>query len=161
VTTSGPIPLTPAPFNQFWYSILSPFGLGHLIPTVDEPSFAEWRRLDKSVHKDKRKGLNSVVILGAWCLWLHRNKVVFNEESPSLARLQRSFLDELVSWVMASAKNIGSLGLARALHVDVPFLPLLYSHPPLFRLLFSRFRCFVSHLLFYIFVRCAVILRVR
>jgi hypothetical protein len=104
--------------RQFWFSILSPFSLGHLTPAVDEPSFAEWwRRLVIRGHKSRKKGLNSVIILGAWCVWLHRNKVIFNVESPSLARLQRSFLDELVCWVMAGAKNLGSLDLARAPNV--------------------------------------------
>jgi hypothetical protein len=103
--------------RQFWNNIISPFGLGHFTPSIDEPSFADWwKRLDNSVHRDKRKGLNSAIILGAWCLWLHRNKAVFNGES-SLARLQRCFLDELRCWVLAGAKNIGSLGLARALNV--------------------------------------------
>jgi hypothetical protein len=43
--------------------------------------------------------------------------VVFNGDSPSLGRLQRSFLDESVCWVMAGAKGLGSLDLARALNV--------------------------------------------
>jgi hypothetical protein len=62
--------LNPCIFTrQFWNSILSPFGLGHLILSIDEPSFADWwRRLDNSMHRDKRKGLNSAIILGAWCL---------------------------------------------------------------------------------------------
>jgi hypothetical protein len=34
-----------------------------------------------------------------------------------LGRLQRSFLDESVCWVMAGAKGLGSLDLARALNV--------------------------------------------
>jgi hypothetical protein len=62
------------------------------------------------VHKDSKNGLISVLILGAWCLWLHRNRVVFDGESPSIGRLQRNFLDELVCWVMAGAKNLESLG---------------------------------------------------
>jgi hypothetical protein len=32
-----------------------------------------------------KRGLNSVIILGAWCVWLHRNNVIFNGEPPSLA----------------------------------------------------------------------------
>jgi hypothetical protein len=96
--------------------VLSPFGLGHLTP-VDEPSFTEWRRLVLRVPNGRKKGLNSIIILGAWCVWLHRNKVIFNGEPPSLANLQRSFLDECVCWVMAGAKKLGYLDLARALNV--------------------------------------------
>jgi hypothetical protein len=32
--------------------------------------------------------------------------------TPSLANLQRSFLDECVCWVMTGAENLGSLDLA-------------------------------------------------
>ena len=104
--------------RQFWLSILSPFGLGYLTPAVDEPSFVEWwGRLVLRVPNGRKKGLNSVIILGAWCVWLHRNKVIFNGEPPSLANLQRSFLDECVCWMMVVAKNLGSLDLARALNV--------------------------------------------
>jgi hypothetical protein len=72
-----------------------------------------------SIHvaKSSRKGLNSVIILGAWCIWLHCNKVVFDGDSPSLRRIQRSFLDESVCWVKAGAKGLGSLDLARSLNV--------------------------------------------
>jgi hypothetical protein len=53
--------------------------------------------------------------LGAWCLWLHRNRVILDGESPSMGKVQRSFLDELSLWVLAGAKHLGSLGLAAAL----------------------------------------------
>jgi hypothetical protein len=64
-----------------------------------------------------KKGLNIVIILGAWCIWLHRKRVVFDGDSPSLGRLQRSFLDESICWVMAGVKGLGSIDLARALNV--------------------------------------------
>jgi hypothetical protein len=63
------------------------------------------------VHKCKRKGFNSVIILGAWCLWLTRNKAVFDGVSPSIRSTKRLFLDELISWNKAGAKYFGSLGL--------------------------------------------------
>jgi hypothetical protein len=43
--------------------------------------------------------------------------VVFDGDSPSLRRIQRSFLDESVCWVKAGAKGLGSLDLARSLNV--------------------------------------------
>jgi hypothetical protein len=33
-----------------------------------------------------KKVLNSAVILGAWCLWLQRNRVVFDKNSPSIRK---------------------------------------------------------------------------
>jgi hypothetical protein len=68
------------------------------------------------VHKDK-KGFNGAIILDAWCLWLQRNRVVFEDDSPSIGKVQRSFLDELVCWVLAGAKHLGSLRVVEALNV--------------------------------------------
>jgi hypothetical protein len=63
--------------RQFWHSLLSLFRLGHLSPGVEDIPFADWwRRVCNRVHKDK-KGLNIDIILGAWCLWLQRNRVIF------------------------------------------------------------------------------------
>jgi hypothetical protein len=61
------------------------------------------------------KGLNSAVILGAWCLWLQRNRVVFDKDSPSIGKMKSSFLKESSYWVLAGAKQLGVLGLADAL----------------------------------------------
>jgi hypothetical protein len=98
--------------HQFWHGILAPFNLGHLIPSPVETSFVEWwEGVIKQIHKGK-KGFNSAIILGAWCLWLHRNRVIFHEESPSIVKVLRSFLDELACWVLAGAKQLGSIGLA-------------------------------------------------
>jgi hypothetical protein len=57
------------------------------------------------------KGFNSVIILGAWCLWLSRNKAVFDGVNLSISSVKRLFLDELISWGKAEAKHIDSLGL--------------------------------------------------
>jgi hypothetical protein len=37
-----------------------------------------------TVTGDARKGLNSLIILGAWSIWKHRNDCTFNER-PCLA----------------------------------------------------------------------------
>jgi hypothetical protein len=59
--------------RQLWFSILSPFGLGHLIPGSVDSSFANWwGEVCSKVYKDK-KGVNSVIMLGAWFLWLQQN----------------------------------------------------------------------------------------
>lgn len=63
------------------------------------------------MHKSKRKGLSGVIILGAGCLWTHRNKAVFNGENPSISTVRRVFLDELVCWSKAGAKHLEMLGL--------------------------------------------------
>jgi hypothetical protein len=101
---------------HFWHIILSPFGLGHLSPGAHVSSFAYWwKEVSRKVHKEWRKGFNSVTILGAWCLWMQRNWTVFDGDSPTIGKVQRSLFDELACWVMAGAKNLESLGLATTL----------------------------------------------
>jgi hypothetical protein len=67
------------------------------------------------VIKTKKKGLDSLIIFGAWCIWLQRNRAVFHGESPSLPRIFRCFSDECVSWAIAGAKELESLGSVAAL----------------------------------------------
>jgi hypothetical protein len=90
--------------------------MGHLTPGLEDTTFADWwKKVGIQVHKNYRKGVNNAIILGAWCLWLHRNRVIFDGESPTISKVHRSFLDELSLWVLAGAKQLGSLGLAAAL----------------------------------------------
>jgi hypothetical protein len=63
------------------------------------PSFRPWgliislrlvmrsplQKICKKVHRSKRKGMNIIIILGAWCLWVHCNKAVFNGHNPTLS----------------------------------------------------------------------------
>jgi hypothetical protein len=57
--------------RQFWHDILLTLRQGGLTPAADEISFAEWwRNVLKKVHKSKRKGFNSLIILGAWAVVL-------------------------------------------------------------------------------------------
>jgi hypothetical protein len=60
------------------------------------------------------KGFHSLIILGTWCLWLHRNKAVFDGVNLSLSTIQRLFMDEVECWCMAGAKQLESLGLLAA-----------------------------------------------
>ena len=103
--------------RQFWHDILSLMRLEDLTPAIDETSFAvRWGKVIKKVHRSRRKGFNSVIILGAWCLWLLRNKAIFYGVNPSISTVKRLFLDELICWDKAGSKHLESLGLAAALN---------------------------------------------
>jgi hypothetical protein len=39
----------------------------------------------------------------------------FEDDSPSIGKVQRSFLDELACWVLARVKHLGSLRVVEAL----------------------------------------------
>jgi hypothetical protein len=65
-----------------------------------------------------RKGINSLIILGAWTLWTHRNRCVFDGAAPSVAgalavaeddSLWRG-LEDYLSW-MPSLRVISALSI--------------------------------------------------
>jgi hypothetical protein len=55
---------------------------------------------------EMRKGLNSMIILGAWTIWKHHNDCVFNGTTPNITTALMSTKDEANSWSMAGAKGI-------------------------------------------------------
>ncbi|KAF8756308.1 hypothetical protein HU200_011130 [Digitaria exilis] len=65
--------------------------------------------------KQHKKGFNSLVILGAWILWKHRNACVFDESAPNLQSAILAFRDELHVWQVAGAKGLADLGVGRGI----------------------------------------------
>ena len=97
--------------------------MANLSPDSNESTFADWwEKVCKQVHKSKRRGINSVIIMGAWCLWIRRNKAVFEGVSPSISRIQKVFLEELECWGLAGAKHLEGLGLGAAIIRSREFL---------------------------------------
>ena len=48
--------------------------------------FLEWRdRANSTTSEPLRQGVNSLIMLGAWILWNHRNRCVFYGAAPSIA----------------------------------------------------------------------------
>jgi hypothetical protein len=85
--------------RQFWYLLLQRVGLSALSPRMEDINFeAWWSRSAEVTPKDLRDGLNSLVILGAWTIWRHRNDCVFNGAQPSIAGLLTSASDEFNMW---------------------------------------------------------------
>ncbi|TVU16289.1 hypothetical protein EJB05_39843, partial [Eragrostis curvula] len=87
-----------------------------LTPRMDECNFASWwRRASKRVGKTHRKGLNTLIILGAWILWKHRNAGVFEGTSPNVQNALNNLKLEAQHWVFAGARGLSDLGLGRLL----------------------------------------------
>jgi hypothetical protein len=64
--------------RQFWFNIFQKRGLTALSTGIEESSFEAWwsssaARLNRGI----QKGFNSLVSLGAWCIWRHCNECVF------------------------------------------------------------------------------------
>ena len=69
----------------------------------------------EKIPKQHKKGFNSLVILGAWIIWKHRNSCVFNGAAPNLQSALQAFRDELCLWQAAGAKGLANLGISRGL----------------------------------------------
>jgi hypothetical protein len=71
--------------KQFWYILLRQVGVHSLAPQPTDLVFDEWwERAHKATSRLTRKGLNSLIILGAWVIWKHRNRCVFDGASPNM-----------------------------------------------------------------------------
>lgn len=100
--------------RQFYFYILNPLNLSSLVRSRRAKSLADWwRRSWKKLHKQYRKGFNSLVILGSWTLWKHRNACVFDGSAPNLRRALQAFIDEAHLWQVAGAKGLAGLHLER------------------------------------------------
>jgi hypothetical protein len=98
--------------RQFWYTLLHSFGLSQLAPTAnDSPFDAWWERVAAALSGDVQKGLNSLIILGAWSIWKHRNSCVFDGASPSAANILNMARDEAQLCIVAGAKGLTSLSV--------------------------------------------------
>lgn len=75
-----------------------------------EGSFERWwARTNEAVDSLARKGLKSIIILGAWTLWNHRNRCVFDGDSPNLATALTLAFDDMSLWGIAGARGISYL----------------------------------------------------
>jgi len=96
--------------RQTWYNILQSFGLQDVAPQMVDLIFVDWwegacSRLSGQV----KKGFNSIIILGAWLIWKHRNHCVFDGGTPNLARVLSAFKEEAQQWSAAGARGVSYL----------------------------------------------------
>jgi hypothetical protein len=94
----------------FWFTLLKPFGFQSLTPQPGHSSFmAWWEQISGLASGIPGKGLNSLVALGAWITWKHRNSCVFDGCTPSLDLSIKLAREERQSWEMAGAKGLSYL----------------------------------------------------
>ena len=61
------------------------------------------------IPEHQKKGFNSLVALGAWIIWTHRNACVFEGATPSMSRALSVTSDERRLWEIAGARSLSSL----------------------------------------------------
>lgn len=85
--------------REVWYNFFRHWGKENWTPNA-ESSLPEWW---SSISSDGRtkKDLATVITLVCWMLWKHRNGVVFDKKSPSLARVKAEMAEESLNWSQA------------------------------------------------------------
>jgi hypothetical protein len=98
--------------REFWFRLFSQIGLQVYSPQPTEISFHNWwERVSNAASEVLRKGINSLIILGAWTLWTYRNRCVFDGATPSVAGALARAEDERRSWSLAGARGLSLLAV--------------------------------------------------
>ena len=93
-----------------YLSTLRQFGLQVLAPQPSNINFMEWwHKANEAIQGPFRDFLNSLIMLGAWVLWNHRNRCIFDGLSPNIANFLIQVGDERRLWESAGAKGLSSL----------------------------------------------------
>jgi hypothetical protein len=71
--------------REFWFKSLSEVNIQNMAPQLGDGAFMEWwHKICSQVHGVAQEGLKSLIILGVWTLWKHRNECVFDKKRPSM-----------------------------------------------------------------------------
>jgi hypothetical protein len=62
-----------------------------------------------SVTSQAKKGIDSIIALGAWIIWNHRNKCIFDGWTPNVSLALKMVGEERSMWEMAGAKGFSYL----------------------------------------------------
>jgi hypothetical protein len=93
-----------------WFIILQKFALQILAPNLDDVNFDDWwANASGRVYGLILNGLNSIIILGAWNLWNHCNRCVFDCTSPSITSIISTNIEDPQQWSMAGARGVSYL----------------------------------------------------
>ena len=96
--------------REFWFRFFSRIGLQSFSPQPTETSFHFFcEKVSNAASDMLRKGTNSLIILGAWTLWTHRNKCVFDGAAPNVVGALAVAEDERRSWSLAGARGLSLL----------------------------------------------------
>ena len=96
--------------RQFWFCILQQFGLQAVAPRLDEHCFIDWwARASSRFSGQVKEGVDSIIILGSWLVWKHRNYCVFDGGTPSLSRVMTTFREDVQQWSVAGARGASYL----------------------------------------------------
>jgi hypothetical protein len=93
--------------RNFWFLLLGQVNLSGFAPQLGEVNTMQWwSRISEQLQGIAKKGLNSLITLGLWTLWNHRNECVFDRIKPSLEVALRRVEEDIDLWTFAGAKHL-------------------------------------------------------
>ena len=96
-------------WGVFFLDNSSTNGLGRSIyraSLCDRSTMDWWKKAIDQLQGIALEGLNSLIILGFWTLWNHKNGCVFEMLTPNVDSAIRKAEEELELWEMAGAKSL-------------------------------------------------------
>ncbi|CAD6248097.1 unnamed protein product [Miscanthus lutarioriparius] len=99
--------------REVWFRVLAPIGLANLAPSPGV-AFLDWSLLHRmQLVTAKCKGFDSLIILGAWCLWKERNQRVFHGAGRSPIDVATMIEEEVDRWSQAGYGHLAMLWASR------------------------------------------------
>lgn len=92
--------------RQVWFMVLQTYSLQTLAPLNDLSFFDWWMAASNRVDGLVKKGFDSILILGAWTIWKHRNRYVFDGITPDVSCVVSVIKEDLRQWSFAGARGV-------------------------------------------------------
>ena len=89
--------------------MLAPIGLTNLTPPPGIAFLDWWLLYCVQIETAKRKGFDSLIILGAWCLWKERNQRVFHGAGRTAVDVATVIEEEVDHWSQAGYSHLATL----------------------------------------------------
>jgi hypothetical protein len=86
---------------EFWFRFLRRFGWQRFSPDSGAKAVDWWLASRRAVAKPRRKAFDSVLLLGAWMLWLERNELTFSTGSSTTSAVAAKAGELLELWCRA------------------------------------------------------------
>lgn len=95
--------------RQVWWAALNVIQMPQCFQVNTLSMADEWSRLRTGLHKQQKKGVDTLFILVCWQLWKERNARVFRSKAATTQGLVQVIREEAIMWIRAGAMHLGSL----------------------------------------------------
>lgn len=78
----------------------------HVSPDQGDDLQQWWIDQKRRVPREKKGGLNPLIILVAWTLWKHMNQCTFDHARPTTTTVAKKIVEEATMWKMDGARKL-------------------------------------------------------